>query len=675
MKKAIIAVVSVLALAGVLAYNRGADAPPAGAPGAAGGGRAGGPAGAGGRPPMPVEFAPVKTSAVAERVLIVGNLIGAATVEAVPKVNGRLETVNVKLGDPVRRGQIIAKVEDREIREQVRQAEAPFNVARSDDPPARGGPQARADEPRTEQEPARAAAPPPPDLRRHGGALSGGPCAAGSRAAQFEQAKSRLDELRINLPTRSSHRPSTGSSASATSIPARSSAPTAPVASLVDIRSVRMVANLVEKDVKRVPVGTPRRSRSTRSPARSLQRPVSRVAPVFDPATRTAEMEIEVPNTDFRLKPGMYARVQLTVATRADALTVPSNALVTVDGKTGVFVRRRARRAVAMPRPAATDAASHSMTAKFVPVETGIRDGEQSRSGQRIQEGARVVTTGAGALKDGDRIVAAASEQRRPSGRGAAQRTQGAADEHSSPRDRTPGHDVHALGRDHPDRPMALVRLPVDLMPDVSFPSITVRVGYPGVGPLEMEELVTRPLEQAMSAVAGLERLESTSPEGSSRVTLNFAWGTDLNEAADDVRNRLDRVRGRLPEDADAPVMFKFDANAQPIMGVGVESVDALRPRDACARSAEHDLSPRIERVPGVASVTVEGGLRRQIHVELSQGEDHARSNLPVDRIISLLRSREPEHPARRDRRGRPHLPRPQPGTVREPRRRSATSS
>nr|MDQ3418467.1 efflux RND transporter permease subunit [Acidobacteriota bacterium] len=72
---------------------------------------------------------------------------------------------------------------------------------------------------------------------------------------------------------------------------------------------------------------------------------------------------------------------------------------------------------------------------------------------------------------------------------------------------------------------LSFMRLPVDLMPDVSFPSITVRVGYPGVGPLEMEELVTRPLEQAMSAVSGLERLESTSSEGSSRVSLNFAWG------------------------------------------------------------------------------------------------------------------------------------------------------
>ena len=182
---------------------------------------------------------------------------------------------------------------------------------------------------------------------------------------------------------------------------------------------------------------------------------------------------------------------------------------------------------------------------------------------------------------------------------------------------------------------LSFLRLPVDLMPDVSFPSLTVRVGYAGVGPLEMEELVTRPLEQALSAVAGLERLESTSSEGSSRVTLNFAWGTDLNEAADDVRNRLDRIRGRLPEEADAPTLFKFDANTFPIMGVGVEGeFDRVRLREI----GEHDLSPRLERVPGVASVTVEGGLRRQIHVELSK-EKITALNLPVDRITTLLRS------------------------------------
>jgi HAE1 family hydrophobic/amphiphilic exporter-1 len=182
---------------------------------------------------------------------------------------------------------------------------------------------------------------------------------------------------------------------------------------------------------------------------------------------------------------------------------------------------------------------------------------------------------------------------------------------------------------------ISLTRLPVDLMPDVSFPSITVRVGYQGVGPLEMEELVTRPIEQAVSAVAGLERLESTSSEGNSRVTLNFAWGTDLAEAADDVRSRIDRIRGRLPEEADAPTIFKFDSTTMPIMGVGVEGdFSPVELREL----AENTLAQRLERVPGVAAVTVDGGLRRQVHVELSK-EKITALNLSVDRVVNLLRN------------------------------------
>lgn len=182
---------------------------------------------------------------------------------------------------------------------------------------------------------------------------------------------------------------------------------------------------------------------------------------------------------------------------------------------------------------------------------------------------------------------------------------------------------------------MSLTRLPVDLLPDVSFPSITVRVGYPGVGPLEIEELVVRPLEQALGAVPGVEQLNATASEGSGTVRLNFAWGTDLNEAADEVRTRVDRIRGRLPEEAEPPTIFKFDANAMPIMGIGVEGdFDRVLLREI----ANNDLSPRIERVEGVASVTVEGGLRRQIKVDLSK-EKITALNLSVDRVTSVLRS------------------------------------
>src|SRR5262249_15118226 len=150
--------------------------------------------------------------------------------------------------------------------------------------------------------------------------------------------------------------------------------------------------------------------------------------------------------------------------------------------------------------------------------------------------------------------------------------------------------------------------------PDVTYPSITVRVQYSGVGPAEMEELVVRPLEQALAAVPGLEQINSSAQEGSANVRLNFAWGSDLNDAADEVRTRVDRVRGRLPEAAAPPTIFKFDSSSQPIMSVGVEGdFDRVTLREI----AENDLVPRFERVEGVAAVTVMGGLRRQIHIEL----------------------------------------------------------
>lgn len=183
---------------------------------------------------------------------------------------------------------------------------------------------------------------------------------------------------------------------------------------------------------------------------------------------------------------------------------------------------------------------------------------------------------------------------------------------------------------------ISLIRLPVDLMPDVSFPSLTVRVSYAGVGPREIEETITRPIEQAMAAVAGLEQINSTSSEGSSRVTLNFAYGTNLDVVADDVRSRLDRVRSRLPEDADPPVLFKFDATQFPIVWIGVEGENMT---DVQLREmAENDLARRLERVPGVASVDVGGGRRRQIRVELSK-EKITALDLSVDRVVNLLRT------------------------------------
>src|SRR5687768_9752596 len=182
---------------------------------------------------------------------------------------------------------------------------------------------------------------------------------------------------------------------------------------------------------------------------------------------------------------------------------------------------------------------------------------------------------------------------------------------------------------------ISVTRLPVDLLPDVTYPTVSVFVRYPGVGPQEIEQLITRPIEQTVSAVAGLDQLNSTSSEGVSRVSLSFAWGTDLNEAMDDMRMRLDRVRGRMPIDAEPMQIFRQDSNAAPIMSLGIEgNYDRVTLREM----AENQIGPRLERAEGVAAVTTYGGLRRQIHVQLSK-EKIAALDLPVERISALLRS------------------------------------
>ncbi len=182
---------------------------------------------------------------------------------------------------------------------------------------------------------------------------------------------------------------------------------------------------------------------------------------------------------------------------------------------------------------------------------------------------------------------------------------------------------------------ISLTRLPVDLMPEFEQPTLNVRTSYPGVGPLEIEELITRPLEQAVSAVPGIVRVNSSSSEGNSQVQLNFEWGSDLSEAADEVRTRVDRMRGRLPEDADPPTIFKFDSNQLPVAQIGIEGdYDPVTLREI----AQNEIAPRFERVDCVAAVNVNGGVRRQIHVKLSK-EKITALNLSVNNVVTALRS------------------------------------
>jgi len=182
---------------------------------------------------------------------------------------------------------------------------------------------------------------------------------------------------------------------------------------------------------------------------------------------------------------------------------------------------------------------------------------------------------------------------------------------------------------------ISLIRLPIDLMPDITYPTLSISTDYENASPEEIEELVTRPIEEAMSAVPAVEEVSSVSREGSSRVRVSFAWGTDLDAAANDIRDRLDRVIPRLPDDAERPRLRKFDLASFPVLILGAASnLDPVQMRSII----DDQVKYRIERVPGVAAVDIHGGLDREIHVNLSASKVKA-LGMPLDQILNRIQA------------------------------------
>ena len=182
---------------------------------------------------------------------------------------------------------------------------------------------------------------------------------------------------------------------------------------------------------------------------------------------------------------------------------------------------------------------------------------------------------------------------------------------------------------------ISLSRLPVDLLPDISQPTVNVRVNYTGVGPLEMEELITRPLEQQVSAVPGLERDELDVARGQRQHPAELRLGHGPHRS-DERHPHAHRSRARPPAGGRRPAGRSRSSTRTRSRSWAWRSraPTATRPRRSCASWPRTILSPRLERVAGVAAVTVGGGLRRQIHVDLSR-EKITALDLSVDRVVS----------------------------------------
>ncbi|ASR42136.1 acriflavin resistance protein [Xanthomonas citri pv. mangiferaeindicae] len=184
---------------------------------------------------------------------------------------------------------------------------------------------------------------------------------------------------------------------------------------------------------------------------------------------------------------------------------------------------------------------------------------------------------------------------------------------------------------------IALTNLKVNLLPDLSYPTLTVRTEYTGAAPSEIETLVSEPVEEALGVVKGVRKLRSISRTGQSDVVLEFAWGTDMDQASLEVRDKLETLQ--LPLEVKPPVLLRFNPSTEPILRLALtagDKGDAVDELTRMRRYADDDLKKKLEPVGGVAAVKVGGGFEDEVQVELDL-QQMARIGLPIENVIQRL--------------------------------------
>jgi len=163
---------------------------------------------------------------------------------------------------------------------------------------------------------------------------------------------------------------------------------------------------------------------------------------------------------------------------------------------------------------------------------------------------------------------------------------------------------------------VCLTKLGVDLTPEIEPTRVTVSTIWQGASCEDVEQKVTRVLEKRLGSVANLEEIRSTTSEGRSSITCEFAWGTNIDEASNDVRSKIDAVKRNLPEDVDDPAIYKFDSSAMPVMVIGVTARESI---EKLYEIIDDEVFQPLQRLEGIGAVDAFGGLQRQINVTLSR--------------------------------------------------------
>jgi len=196
---------------------------------------------------------------------------------------------------------------------------------------------------------------------------------------------------------------------------------------------------------------------------------------------------------------------------------------------------------------------------------------------------------------------------------------------------------------------VSLSRLRIDMLPAVELPTLTIRTSYEGASPEVMERLVTQILEEIVATVPGVEEMTSTSSEGSSNIRVSFAWGTDIDAAATDVRAKLEDELEELPDEVVRPRVDKFDIASFPVVLLGVASkLDPVELTELVDRQIRY----RFARLPGVAQVDLWGGYNREVRVALYPDRIKA-LGLPLNQVLEAIRNANLDLPAGQIEQGR----------------------
>ncbi len=346
-----------------------------------------GPSGPGGAGPRAqrVEATLSEIGTIRERVSLVGSLQAKHQVQVTPRVSGRLLEIMVDRGDSVRAGQIIARIEDDEIEQQVHRAAASLQVSRA------SMVQRQAELKSVEMEYGRSQS-----LEREGVISSEQREQVQTRVevakaqlnlaeAQVAQAEASRAELEIQLGQTEIKSPLTGVVGERHVDPGALVTSATPVVLILDLTKLVTVVNVSERDITKIHVGNDAKVFVDAMPGEEISGRVVRIAPILDRQTRTAPVEIEVPNLSLRLKAEMYARVDLDLTTERETLLIPRDSLVYRGNRSGVFV-------------------VESDKVRFQAIETGIAEEDRIEVRAGLQEGTTVVTRGANLLKNGDTV-------------------------------------------------------------------------------------------------------------------------------------------------------------------------------------------------------------------------------------------------------------------------------